>query len=369
MSNKLSFSSIKTYTECGEKYRKHYIEGWREKYFHSALAYGSAIDKALNDLLETRELGKALKSFDVHWESQEIQRGTLTSIAMNENLVYADKDFDLDLLSKDDLRALSVYLNTNPSDIYVDPITQFDQLRDLKKQKGFDNLSSADKQYFNYVNWLCLRRKGHIMLKSYHKDILPKLKEVLAVQHEFSLSNEDGDSVIGFVDLIATWEDGRRLLLDNKTSAKDYDAGAASHSSQLILYYHKLKEQYALNGVGFIVMNKQIQKNKIKICRKCDFDGSGSRHKTCNNEVSGVRCNGEWVEHINPECNIQVQLDTITDRAEDLVLDSFDQANKAIKAGVFLKNLSACKTYSGLTCQFFNSCWHGNDSNLINVKK
>ena len=54
MSNKLSFSQISAYTTCGYKYFRHYINRERSIFFHSALAFGSALDTALNILLKEK---------------------------------------------------------------------------------------------------------------------------------------------------------------------------------------------------------------------------------------------------------------------------------------------------------------------------
>src|ERR1700744_2896054 len=97
MSTKLSFSQVNIYTTCGRKYQLHYLYKFREKFFHSALAYGSSIDSGLNTLLETRDLEKALAEFDKTWAFQYINN-KLTSLSECENLVYAEKDFDPDLL-------------------------------------------------------------------------------------------------------------------------------------------------------------------------------------------------------------------------------------------------------------------------------
>jgi hypothetical protein len=81
-----------------------------------------------------------------------------------------------------------------------------------------------------------MRRKGIVMIESYDKFIMPKIKNTLAVQHKASLTNEDGDSVVQYVDLIVEWTDGRRILMDNKTSRVVYAPDSAGVSQQLISY-------------------------------------------------------------------------------------------------------------------------------------
>jgi hypothetical protein len=57
-------------------------------------------------------------------------------------------------------------------------------------------------------------------------------------------------------------KDGKVYIIDNKTSSSIYTWDSPMRSQQLILYYHALKEKYKADGVGFIVMYKQIKKNE-----------------------------------------------------------------------------------------------------------
>ena len=174
-------------------------------------------------------------------------------------------------------------------------------LQDKKSTNGYNALSQEEKEILNLANWLCLYRKGLVMLKAYSEQVLPKIKEVLAVQKSIEIENNDGDKLIGFIDLIVETTDGKRYVLDNKTSSIQYDANSPQRSQQLILYYHITKEEYKLDGVGFVVMYKHILKNKKKTCSKCGNDGTGKRHKTCDVETETGRCNGNWDEVLNPE--------------------------------------------------------------------
>lgn len=381
MALRLSYSQIKTYSECGEKFRLSYRENLKEKFFHSALAFGSSNDSSLNKLLESKMMGYipdpnktplelAKEEFDKSW-SQQWLNGTLTELKLNPDVVYADKDFDEDLLSETDIDELSDSIPLSERD---DPergnptaMSYYTELKEKKKEKGFDNFTEEERSYYNHVNWLCLRKKGHVMLESYNSKIMPKIKEVLAVQKKFELSNGE-DIVLGFVDLVAIWHDGRRLLLDNKTAARAYEDDQASRSQQLIIYYHELKEEYKLDpAVGFIVMGKQLVKNKTKVCGTCGHNGSDSKARSCDNEVDGKRCKAEWLTHVSPECYIQVIINDVTETAENLVLDSFDDATTGIKNEYYYKNLSQCK--NGFQCPFLDVCWKGDYSNVVKNKK
>jgi hypothetical protein len=114
---------------------------------------------------------------------------------------------------------------------------------------------------------------------------------------------------------------------------------------------------------GYLVFRKGIIKNKVKKCGKCGYDGSGARHKTCNNLNSIVRCNGDWVETFSPEVEIQIIRDKIPEQTENIVLENVDAVNKAISAGVFVRNFDSCVKPWG-KCAYYNLCYKNDDSDL-----
>ncbi len=373
MGNKLSFSAISKYTECGKKYEYHYRQRYRGKYFHSALAFGSACDDGLNSLLTDKDLEKSLATFDKKWNFQYINN-VLTSLPKATNVVYAETDTDLELLLPEDRKKLDNEYGNLWENMY-------DEVRKQKETIGFNLLPEESKAFYNYAAWLSLRQKGHIMIRSYNEQILPRINKVLAVQHATSLVNQDGDEIVQYLDLIVEWEDGSIILFDNKTSAKDYDPEAALTSPQLISYYVKAKNEFGTNAVGFLVMKKQIMKNKKKICSKCNHDGSESRAKTCDVEYPGkvikrgkevdgmVRCDGEWNVTIDPKCFIQVIISPVNEFAEQTVMSTFSDANEGIKKEVFHRNLKACGGGSAYKCEYFSLCWTGKDDDLIKLEE
>lgn len=377
MKNRLSNSQIRMYSECGKKYKLHYVDRLRSTMIHGALIFGSAIDRALNHLLETKDLKASIQLFDKSFRFQSINNEP-TYIPSSTNVVYSQRDFDKDLLQPEDIvkyRELKEKLGMGNESNPADDLSYFMK---IKKESGIKALSFEERKLYAYSNWLSMRRKGHIMIESYNKKVLPKIKNVLAIQKGIEIKNTDGDSITGFLDLIVEWEDGKRYLLDNKTSAMKYESDSAMRSQQLILYYYAEKETYKLDGVGFIVMYKNIDKNKIKICSQCGKDGTGQRHKTCDNEIldtnngapvmTAKRCNGEWMETISPEAIIETILNPISEAAESLVLEAFDEANFGIKNQTFNPNLQACGN-ENFKCQYFNKCWLGSDEDLIVLEK
>jgi len=374
MKTKLSHSAISKYLECGVKYRYHYKERLRSKTISGALLIGSAIDKAINNLLQTKNLESAIKIFDQEWEYGFINDKRI-HLPESELIVYAKKDFDLELLTKKDIEFLSTKcMDINPEALYIDILSQ-------KEEKGFENLTDPNKVFYNLVNWLCLKRKAYIMLKAYNEKVLPKIKNVIDVQKKVTLTGKTGDDIEMYIDCILEFYDGKKYVIDNKTSAIDYDQDEAGKSQQLILYHYACnKEGMNLDGVGFIVMYKNIQKNRIKICEKCGHDGTGGRFKTCDKEIiigqrQGEncnenilqRCNGDWKETISPECKIDIILNQVTLPAQNLIIQSFKEANAGIKAGIFPPNVDSCFKF-GNKCAYYEKCWSGKDDDLIKLE-
>lgn len=367
--NKISSSSIRMYSECGKKYFLHYNQKLRAKTISGALLFGSAIDQGLNFLLlNQNDLPGAIAVFEKAWNFQTINT-VYTQLSTATNVVYADKDFDAELLLPEDREKFT----RENSDVLqsVEDCIKF--IKEIKEQNGFENLTNHQKILYSLGHWLCLRRKGLIMLKSYQTEVLPKIEKVLTVQKNFEITNAEGDLLIGFVDLIVTLKNGENYLLDNKTSSRPYKMDSPKRSQQLVLYYHALKEEYNLKGVGFIVLYKAIKKNKVKICKECGHDGSETRHKTCNHTIEDengkeFRCNGEFSETLHPECSIDFILNTVPESEENLVLETFDRANEGINKGIFAPNLSACGDYdSDYRCAFFNKCHNNTEKDLVKL--
>lgn len=322
MKNKLSFSRVQLFQSCGKKYALHYIEELRPIKTASALVFGKAIDIALNSLLIDKDLQKSKEIFKK--ELKEISlNGEKIDVENSDKVEWKDGDLDLDLLLPDD--------------------------------KSKQNL-----------HFWSMFRKGIIILDSYNDFMLPKIKEVLVCQKVVNIENELGDIIEGQIDLIAHLNDGKIYLLDHKTSSYEYAEDSASKSTQLILYHYLTKESYTIDGVGYIVLNKNIWKKKQKICSKCQFDGSGSNHRTCSNMIDKKRCNNEWLVKIDPKCFINVILNNINPLVESLVLDTFDGVNQQIKNKQFVPNLDSCMR-GKLVCNFFKLCHEGKYDNLVRI--
>lgn len=331
MPNKISNSKLAVFSDCSLKYKYQYIDRLRSKIISSALLFGSAIDKGLNKLLETKSVEDAKTEFLTVFSHHTNAEGKIVDTSTSLDVQYSSSDLDEELLSVED---------TNRPE--------------------------------NERNWLSLRSKGLIMIDSYAKDILPRITKVIAIQEPISLKNEEGDELVGFLDIVVQLDDGKTYLLDHKTSSRPYEQDSAGKSQQLLIYFHECKEKYKVDGVGFFVLKKQINKNRTKICKTCGYNGTGATHKTCPNEPNGQsltalkqkRCNGEWKTTINPTCSIDVILNEVNPATEDLIIQTFDSANENIKAEKFAPNLGSCMKYNR-KCEYYGLCYEGSMEGLV----
>jgi hypothetical protein len=272
---RISHSAASTYLECPRKYFLHYFLKLRPTEKRSALAFGGSIDEGLNVLLLTRDLNTAMMRFESEWLQYK-----------HIDIAYSKADLD-EFLVEDCDEATSVKDRT----------------------------------------WLSLLRKGRILLDAYATQILPRIKEVIAVQLDQLASNGSGDELIIKTDAIVVWEDDRRILLDNKTSSVKYAADSVRTSPQLGIYYETLKAQYNLDCCGYIVIPKRIRKAKL------------------------------------PQAEIVVIIDQVNQESIDATLESFDNVLVKIKSAEFPCNMNSCTNIFG-RCQYYNYCRSGDRSNL-----
>ncbi len=336
MNNRLSHSAINKFLFCGEAFRLHYREGYRPLTTSSALAFGKALDKAFEYILtgkndvSDKQIANEYEYFDYYWRMQYLN-DIPTDLYLNPNnvMTYGSSDIDLDLLTKEE----------------------------LAESKGSDNKAA----------WFSMRHKGYLMIDTFKSEFLPKVKKVHSTQELIELENDQGDKSIGYCDAVMELEGyDKPIILDFKTAARPYAEDSVEHSVQLSQYLHYLSDKYENTRLaGYVVFLKKIVKNKTKVCAKCGFDGSGARFKTCNNLVNDDRCNGDWVEKLNPKAEMQLLVNEIPQAVEHFVIDNIETVNTAIKSGIFTKNVNGCRDAGfGKPCDFFELCWKKDASKL-----
>jgi hypothetical protein len=360
MYNRLSHSQVSRFQTCPTSYKYYYVEKIRPTVSKAALMFGTALDRAIQNLLKPEDQNKNKTPEDIFkyfWRFQEVN-GKREYLPTLLSLVYAKSDFDEDLLTDEVVEKIGKSREEILKIIAV------------RNEVGYDKLSDREKEIANHAFWGCLEQKGLLMIEAFKNKVLPKITKVLSVQEYICLDNEEGDKVIGYIDMVVNIQgQDKPVIIDLKTSAMKYDeVNSVIYSPQLSLYVHAVGKKYGTNKAGYIVLNKHIIKNKSKVCLSCNFDGSGSRHKTCFNIIEDKRCGGAWKEIINPEVYVQFLIDEIPEATVNLVLDNIDEINYALKTGFYTKNLSKCLDTYGSPCEYLSLCYQGKMDNLVKME-
>lgn len=374
MSRQLSHSQINMYSVCPTKYKYHYHHRLREPVTSAALLFGSALDQCINGLLldkqknTVKHVAQYQADFEKHWMNQRINN-EFHDLPESLLIVYADADNDKDLLSDSDIstlydRALELIPQEITGNNKRDSIqTAYGKLAAIKKVVGLENIGRETAKFINLHNWMVMRTKGKLMVSKYYSEILPQIKTVVEVQKKIELTNDDGDSVIGYIDAVLDFGDGAGpRIVDLKTAARAYDDDAADISPQLAVYGHALN----ISNTAFIVCSKSIKKNKSKRCAVCGHEDNETRAQKCNNGTGKDRCGGAWIEEMQPEASIELIKGTINEVFSGYVLDNYEETLKAIQAEAFPRNFSNCSAF-GRKCAYWNKCHNGKSDDLIKV--
>ena len=366
MSNtRISHSAINKWMQCPKSYEYHYKQKLREKSVTAFLAFGSGIDQALNAILQDLKDNGSVScnykaEFDRIWETITINKRQY--LLFDCTLVgYHKNDFNSEILQETDLEIINAKIEELAPQYKGKSLDEVkNDLQDKYSIRRVVTFPQELHELYNIMNYLSLRRKAHLMLESYVKNIVPQIEEVKEIQHKLELQSGD-DVMVGYVDAIVKFKGNEHYsIMDNKTSGSPYDQSKVATSQQLALYCYAT----GLKHGSFAVMLKNIVMNRTKVCSVCKFDGTGGRHKTCANEVDGKRCNGEWTETVTPEAATQLFEDEIPEFEQHLVLDNIAEVNDAIKANVFVRNLNACDNMFGNRCPYYDKCHKGKDDNL-----
>jgi len=349
----VSHSAAQAWKECQEKHYLRYIERVKPIEMGSSLGFGIAIDTSIAFLLTnvqngTREEG--LKGYkDVFLNHAE--KGW--NLAVNDlNMRYRQKDYD------------SVVIRSSEDKLFVSSwereleVKAEDAIK-AEKQKEHKPLKENEFLMFNKLCWISLKNKGLLMLEAFVRDVLPKIKKVIAIQHKIEGKTAEGVDVVGYIDLIAELEGyDKPIIIDLKTSASYYDADSIFLAEQLTLYTAAVGDEVGTDLAGYIVLLKQMDGKAL--CSKCGYL-KDSTHRTCNNDVNGVRCKGEWDEI--PEAKVQILVDRISKDRQNDFMNGFSTLASVMNQGLRIKNLNACKNY-GL-CDYYHLCHFGDKSKYI----
>lgn len=285
---KISHTAKNTYLQCPKKYWFYYGRKLKTKHLGSPLCFGSAVDEAQDVMLNGGGRGKWLEKFYSEWDK-----------VRNSTVIYSNGDIELDLIGSDwDYREFCAFKKQNP----FDPEVQ-------------------------RIGWESLREKGTILLDAYEDRALPLFKKVLFTQKFIQIHNESLDRLVGKADIGVEWYDGRRSVVDNKTTSVKYDQNSVKESEQLATYYKALRDEYKLDSAAYVTVSKKLRKQKL------------------------------------PKCQIDVIIDNIPETFIINTMELYDDVMEKIKDGEFPRNWDGCQTKFG-PCEYWNLCHNDDDHGL-----
>ena len=368
--NRLSHSQISRYLQCPRNYKYYYVDKLRERTATAFLPFGSALDVSLNDILYDYKTNGTVTIdyktlFDKHWEEVEINK--VKYPLFDCTLVgYAKADFVFELLTEDDIKFIKAKVGELTPGLKNKQIDELKTFLDEKRSNQYKEIFYEEEhKVLNILNYVSLRRKAHLMLDAYVRDIIPTIEEVKDIQLKIELEADNGDSLVGYIDVVVKFKgESEYCVLDNKSSASPYSPDKVKTSEQLSIYTFALGYKRA----AYAVMSKNIKLNKSKVCKSCEFE-SESKHKTCNNEIDGKRCNGEWTEFVRPEAITQLLVDDITEQNQNVVIENISDVSHAIDNNIFHKNFNTCANFYGNPCPYIGLCWKGKTEDLVDLTK
>jgi hypothetical protein len=263
----LSHTKMEMYELCPAKYKLHYIDYIRQTWVESPLFFGLALDEALNRILleKKKELTSVEKEmfkkdpkdiFDEKFTTYKLN-GEDIILCKSEKASFSNADFEYSLLQKEDKEIFTAFAETLDYTISEDQIMDFyEAVKPNRKEKTYPE--GEDRILYNNLTWLSLRRKGHLMLEAFSRDIMPEIVEVHEIQKKVNLEAEDGDFIMGYIDYIATMSDGKTYVMDNKSSSKKYKEDSVAESQQLALY----SEDCNNLNCGYSVILKKVYKRE-----------------------------------------------------------------------------------------------------------
>lgn len=322
----LSYSQISTFKDCSEKFRLERIERLRPTTTSSAFFFGSAIDSAVEAMLVN------FKSDDIHGKGCDAFKKAmeLTNVDINKKkyngndallkINFSSGDIQLDLIHDISIVEFASNLGIEINNKYT--IDNFLEYYKAKKTPDED-----ETLLYNFIAYSCLISKGGLFILELCNWIKKNVAEVHYIQKKILLKNNKGDSFIGFLDFVVTLKDGRKFLIDLKTtsSMSYYQEGCVEQSPQLAIY----SEDLGIRNAAYLVIEKNIRKRKPRV--RLHF-------------IEGV----------------------ITEDQLDKVFKEIAEATVDIKKGKFKKNKDACFKFG--KCPYYDLCHFGKKKGLEVVK-
>lgn len=368
MGVRTSYSQSSTFKDCSQHWYWRYKEKLEGEDSGASTFFGSAVDSAVMHLLEGG-LHTFKDEFSKLWYCQKDRKKNDVMIYDNENIIFGYSDFDKDVLREADIETLGEQVKElQLEQLGKDPIEVYKAVAKIKKNP-YKKIRTNELKYFNRASWLSMHQKGLILLDSFYEQFYPKIEKVLTTQ-KFALlkDQETGDIIQGVIDMVLKLKGYEKpIIFDLKTASKSYTQEQIDFSDQLTLYAAMEGHKYNTDQVGYVVLSKNINKEKESYCGSCGHKKQG-KHRTCNNQVTKdgatVRCNGEWQDKVLLKPKVQILIQSKSEKEIQRVLDEQINIITAMKNNTIFKNTSKCTSWYGGICPYKKLCWEGDATGL-----
>lgn len=330
----LSHSQLSTFKDCERKWFLQKIERLRPTFTGSALIFGSALDSAVESILLDMMLPeKERKNLD----PKEVFLKQLDNFQVNGK----DKKLPEDLLAVkffasnvDEKLLKTIDLAPDFERIGIEPIEVAPFLEYCKTQrKAKVELEDTEQMLFNTLAYRTIQTSGLMFIDALIEWIEENVAEVHSVQKKIEIDDGNGNKFVGYLDFIVTLKDGRKLLIDLKSSSNPklyYPEDSASKSPQLGIY----AQEEGLFNVAYLVIDKNVR-------------------------VRDPRIRLHFIEGEITEDFLDEVFEEITD-CVDKIYEKMEYGKEA-----FEMNKDSCNNYG--SCEYRDYCWKGSKKNLEKV--
>lgn len=344
----VSYSAASRFKSCPQKY--YLSKRFQDRRISSALPFGKAIEKGVDALFDGKDLAFAQDTFAQHWSQEHIKGEEYRQIFDNLDLQFYASDFDKNIFAVEDEGVLDEWAEELLDEKHRGWLEVFEDINGLIKEDR--EVADAQLAFYNRVIWLCCRIRGMVMLDAFEREILPQLdltkRDHFASQREVSMSNNEGDKIVGYVDYVVFHKDHGWIILDLKTAGAPYTMHKLDTSEQLRTYVAAIGEEIGSYKAGYAVLLKKVKLDKT--CNKCGAEKQGMAKK-CKSDG----CDGEYSKS-TPRGETQLIVKEFDPESLDDILDDYMNVAVAMKNEVNFKNTESCFAF-GRKCEFYDHCW------------
>lgn len=344
----VSYSAAARFKSCPQKY--YLSKRFQDRRISSALPFGKAVEMGVSALLEGKDLQFAQDVFQQHWTQEHLKGNDYRQIFDNLDLQFYASDFDKNLFTHEDEAQLDGWAEELLEERSRSWLEVFDDINTQIKDDR--EVSDAQLAFYNRVIWSCCRIRGIVMLDAFNREILPQIdltrKEHFSAQREISMTNEEGDRIVGYIDYVVFMKDHGWVILDLKTAGMSYNMHKIDTSEQLRTYVAAIGDEIGSRKAGYAVLLKKVKLDKV--CNKCGAEKQGMAKK-CKSEG----CDGEYSK-ATPRGETQLLIKDFKDEELDDILEDYMNVAVAMKNEVNFKNTESCFAF-GRKCEYYDHCW------------